>query len=207
MLIAMGMACLICRFVHISFCQWSAGQIPDQHRCAVALCAIEAQSVPCQALACRRCARFAHQTQESGDYVPMVCIVATVNVPTMQTIDARLGIQTRRTTSTISYHTLYSKMGQCSLQLFTATWTSTTTHYLTVHYLRSVLFALGLSSDQSKLDWIIMRSMGQGARDGCEAWGLADFALADKTRLTISRHLRDKYTFEDLACFICMAKP
>ena len=107
--------------------------------------------------------------------------------------------------SPISYCRLYTLMGSFKLRLFTATWTGTRTHYLTVHYLRSVMFAFGVRSDQSEQDWTIFRSMGQGARNGCAEWGLENFSAADAARLAISRKLQDECTLEDLACFICMA--
>ena len=68
------------------------------------------------------------------------------------------------------------------------------------------MFAFGVRSDQSEQDWTIFRSMGQGARDGCEEWGLENFTAADTARLAISRKLQDECTLEDLACFICMAE-
>ena len=49
-------------------------------------------------------------------------------------------------------------------------------HYNTVHFNRAMMFALGLHSAQVREDWLLLRSMGNGTRQGAAEIESFEFA-------------------------------
>ena len=103
----------------------------------------------------------------------------------------------------VSYHDLYEVLHCRNLTLYSGTKTGSVRHYLSVHYLRALLFSLELQSDQSEKDWCIFSNMGSGTRSN--VWNIHSYDLAKYCCRRMGQKL-PTYGLEDLACFLCMAQ-
>ena len=67
-----------------------------------------------------------------------------------------------------------------------------------------MMFALGLHSAQVREDWLLLRSKGNGARQG--AAEIESFEFAGYCARKIGLELGHAYGMEDLICFLCLTQ-
>jgi hypothetical protein len=104
----------------------------------------------------------------------------------------------------VCYKTLFDTMARFDSTLYSASWTASASHYNTVHFIRTFMFAMDLHSDQSSADWDLLSTMGTGVRDS--SIPVKTHAVATYCARRISLELGEPYGIEDLCCFLCMLK-
>lgn len=104
----------------------------------------------------------------------------------------------------VSYRGFFDHIAKYSFRLYSATSTAAASHYNTVHFIRSFLFALGLHSDQSSADWDLLNTMGSGVRESKVP--VKTHEIATYCSRQIGFLLNEPYGVEDLGCFICLMK-
>lgn len=104
----------------------------------------------------------------------------------------------------VSYRAVFDRMAQFGCGFYSATSKASGSHYNTIHFLRSFIFALELHSDQSQADWDLLSTMGAGVTES--SIPIDTHSVATYCARRISLQLGEPYGIEDLCCFICMLK-